>query len=385
MNYDFNTIHNREETFSVKYDLREKLFGTNDILPLWVADMDLQTAPEIVSALQKRVNHSIFGYTLQTEEFWDSAQKWIKKRHNWDIQQNEFVFTPGIVPALGFLIQSLSNENDQVGVFAPVYPPFFENVNQTNRRLVTFFLINKEGKYYIDFDEVEHAMKKGLKLIVFCNPQNPSGRMWKHSELTQLLELCEKYDVNIISDEIHADLTLWGNKHIPFASISEIAEKRVVTCMAPSKTFNLAGLNCAYLIFKNPLLKKNYLRLVQHLHFDFGGTFATVSMIAAYTQGEQWYQALLKHIESNITYVKKELASTKIKAMHPDATYLVWLDCKEFEPSGTLLKHFFYKTCKVGVQDGRQFGPSGVGYMRLNTACPFPILEEAITRIKKSL
>ncbi|KXX67384.1 MalY/PatB family protein [Flammeovirga sp. SJP92] len=385
MNYDFNKIYDREGTYSVKYGLREKLFGTEDIIPLWVADMDLAVAPEIVEALQKRVSHPIYGYTMQTDVFWQSAQNWIKKRHQWEVNSSELVFAPGIVPALGFLVQAFSEVNDKVGIFTPVYPPFYENVQKNNRELVQFSLQNKNGRYFIDFDKVEDAMKDGLKLIVFCNPHNPSGRMWKKEELTQLLALCEKYDVNIISDEIHADLTLWGNKHVPFASISEIAAKRVITCMAPSKTFNLAGLNCAYLIFKNEKLKSKYLKLVQHLHFDFGGTFATESMLAAYTKGEQWYKALLQHIEKNISFVEEKLASTPIHVMHPDATYLLWLDCKAFEPSGTLLKKFFYEKCKVGVQDGRQFGVDGVGFMRLNTATPFPILEKAVNRILESL
>lgn len=385
MEYNFNKIYNRENTFSVKYDLRNRLFGTEDILPLWVADMDLPTAPQITEALTKRIQHPIYGYTLQSDVFWKSAQDWIQKRHQWKIEMDEFVFTPGIVPALGFLVQTLSEQGDKVGVFTPVYPPFFENVTKTNRELITLPLKLENNLYHIDFNLLEDEMKKGLKLIIFCNPQNPSGKIWKQEDLQKLLSLCDKYDVNIISDEIHADLTLWGNKHTPLASLGEIAEQRVVTCMAPSKTFNLAGLNCAYLLFKNPIIKKKYLKLVQHLHFDFGGTFATEAMIAAYTQGEGWYQALIKHLEHNIKYVQEELKDTPILPMQPEATYLVWLNCKEFEPSGTLLKKFFYEKAKVGVQDGRQFGLNGYGFMRLNAACPFPIIEEAISRIKNAI
>ncbi|WP_281615632.1 PatB family C-S lyase [Flammeovirga sp. SubArs3] len=385
MKYDFDQIINREGYSTVKYDLREVIFNEKDIIPLWVADMDFATAPEIVDALQKRVSHPIYGYTLQNDDFWNAIINWTYKRHQWKVIKNELVFVPGIVPALGMLVQALTNVNDKVALFSPVYPPFYENIEKNKRELVNIPLINNDNYYSIDFGTFEDELKKGCKLLMFCNPHNPSGRVWKKEELEKLLDLCDQYDCNIISDEIHADLTLFGNKHVPFASLSAIAEKRVITCMAPSKTFNLAGLNCAYLIFKNPKLKSLYLDEVKHMHLDFGGTMGTEALKAAYNLGEDWYQELLKYIEENIKYVQEELKDTPIKIMPIEATYLLWLDCRGINESASMIVNFFHQKAKVGVQDGRHFGYTGAGFMRLNTACPRPVLEEAIKRIKGNL
>ncbi|MBB6461001.1 MalY/PatB family protein [Flammeovirga kamogawensis] len=385
MNYNFNKPIDRLSTDSVKYGLRKVLFGTEDIIPLWVADMDLPTAPEITAALVERMQHPIYGYTLQGDLFWESAINWIKKRHNWDIKKHEFTFTPGIVPAIGLLIQALSNQNERVAIFSPVYGPFKDNIIGTGRTLVDIPLINQNNFYNIDFDTLEKEMIKGLKLLVFCNPQNPSGRVWNKVELQKLLQLCEQYDVNIISDEIHADLVLFEATHTPLASLSEIGEKRVVTCMAPSKTFNLAGLNCAYLIFKNKELQKRYLAKVKHLHLDFGGIVATTSQIAAYNKGENWYQEVKKYFESNINYIIEELSDSPITVMKTNATYLLWLDCSKISRNNKILKDFFYKKAKVGVQDGEMFGAAGQGFMRMNIACARSILEESVKRIKIAL
>ncbi|OHX64981.1 MalY/PatB family protein [Flammeovirga pacifica] len=386
MNHDyFNQKIDRSDTSTVKYDLRKVLFGTDDILPLWVADMDLPTAPEIVEALTERIQHPIYGYTLQDNSFWQSAIDWIDKRHQWKVHRKDFVFVPGIVPALGLLVESLTKPKEKVGIFSPVYPPFKDNIIGNDRTLVDIPLINKNNHYFINFDQFEKELINGLKLILFCHPQNPSGRVWNKEELEKILSLCDQYDCNIISDEIHADLMFFGNKHIPFASLSKIAEKRVVTCMAPSKTFNLAGLNCAYLLFKNNDLKEKYIQRVKHMHLDFGGLMATESMKSAYTKGESWYQALLVHLEENINYVTQALSDTPIKVMKPQATYLIWLDCNALGNSQEEIKNLFYKKMKVGVQDGTMFGDAGKGFMRLNTACSRSLLEEAIQRIKSNL
>ncbi|MBB3700933.1 PatB family C-S lyase [Flammeovirga yaeyamensis] len=369
---------------TVKYDLRKVLFGTEDIIPLWVADMDLPTAPEITEALIKRLEHPIYGYTLQDNSFWQSAIDWIDKRHQWKVHRKDFVFVAGIVPALGFLVEAFTQPKEKVGIFSPVYPPFRDNIVGNDRTLVEIPFINTDNRYFIDFDLFEEELKNGLKLLIFCHPHNPSGRVWSKEELEKILQLCDQYDCNIISDEIHADLMFYGHKHIPFASLSDVAEKRVVTCMAPSKTFNLAGLNCAYLIFKNKELQDKYVNRVKHMHLDFGGLMATESMKAAYNQGENWYQDLLKHIQGNIDYIVEQFDKTPIKAMKPDATYLVWLDCRALGTQNQI-KEFFFKKAKVGVQDGLMFGIAGDGFMRLNTAYPKSVLEEAMKRILNQL
>ncbi|MEH0158546.1 PatB family C-S lyase [Limibacter armeniacum] len=384
MEYNFDEVISREETDTVKYGLREKLFGSKDVIPMWVADMDFRVPKEVQDALKARVEHPIFGYTIQSERCWESVVNWLERRHNWKVDQKELVFSPGIVPALSLLVHAFTKPEDKVLVFSPVYTPFFEAIKGNGRKVVPHHLQEVEGKYTIDFSVLEEQLSQGVKVMIVCNPHNPSGRMWTKPELQRLVELGKKYDTLIVSDEIHADLVLWGNKHTPMATVSEEAANRVITCMAPSKTFNLAGLNASYLVFKNETLQKQYRSVAGTLHLDFGGTMGTEAMIAAYTYGEEWLEQLLPYLERNISlvvnFIKEHIP--EIKPMVPDATYLLWLDCRALGLDDVSLKQFMVEEAGIGLNEGRLFGEGGKGWQRMNLACPKSIVEKAMAQLK---
>ncbi|MEA1986345.1 MAG: PatB family C-S lyase [Candidatus Marinimicrobia bacterium] len=383
MTYNFNKIIDRKKTNSAKYEMTKAVFGTDDILPMWVADMDFETPDFIVNAIQKRTNHHLFGYSSKPDSFYDSIINWMKKRHNWNVKREWITSSPGVVPALNLSVLAFTNPNDKIIIQPPVYHLFASAVKDNNRTLINNQLKLENGKYEIDFDDLENKIKDDIKMLIFCNPHNPVGAVWNKKDLLRLGNLCLENDVLLVSDEIHSDL-VFDQKHIPIASLSPEIANNTITCMAPSKTFNLAGLSTSEIIISNEEIREKFNHLLHNLHIHYGNIFGNIALESAYTYGEEWLEQLLKYLKNNIDFLVEyfEKYIPKIKVIIPDATYLIWLDCRELNLSDDELKKFFIKDVKIGLNDGISFGPGGEGFQRINIAYPKSIIEKAVERIK---
>ncbi|MDF1575998.1 MAG: PatB family C-S lyase [Bacteroidales bacterium] len=383
MKYDFDTIIDRTGTNSVKYDLREKLFGSKDVLPFWVADMDFAVADFILDAIRERLEHPVLGYTFRSDSFSQSVSLWLERRHRWQISTHAIGFSPGIVPALNMCVMEFTSPGDRVVVQPPVYFPFFSAVTNHDRELVYNQLVKRDGRYEMDLDHLEELFKKGVKLFLLCNPHNPVGRAWSMAELKKLAGLCVKYGVLVISDEIHSDLLLFGHSHIPFASLGDDVADLTLTCMAPSKTFNLAGLYTSVMIVTNPRLKKRYEKILDVVHVGGDNILGQVALEAAYTHGADWLDQLLAYLENNYTafvsYFRKALPDLHISPL--EATYLAWLDFSFLQLDDQGLNHFIIQKAGLGLNDGPMFGPGGSQHQRLNLATPKSILLEGAGRL----
>lgn len=384
---DFNKIIDRSNSKAVKLELKRVLFKTEDVIPLWVADMDFAVADEIQQALKDRIEHPIFGYTHQGSEFFDAIVNWQQKRHNWEVSARSISVVSGVIPALALSIQAFTNIGDKIMIQPPVYPPFFELVEKSGRELVRNSLLNNNGEYSIDFDDMEKSFADGVKLIILNNPHNPVGKVWTRIELEKLVELCVKYDVKILSDEIHSDLITSDKPHIPVASISKEASNITITCMAPTKTFNIAGLAVAYTIITDNKLRKAYRKELNLLHLSLGNTFGTEALIAGYSYGEEWLNSALTYIKSNISYVSGYLKMNipQVTMAKNEGTYLLWLDFRGLNLSQQELKKFLIEKAKIGLNQGSEFGEEGSGFARLNTATPRVILEKAMEQLKNAV
>jgi cysteine-S-conjugate beta-lyase len=385
--YDFDEIIPRENTDCVKYDLRKIFFDTEDVLPMWVADMDFRTPDFVIEALSRRLGHEILGYTLRGKEFNEAIIGWNKKRHGWNIHEKHIVFSPGVVPAVNMLVLSLTNPGDKIIIQPPVYYPFFTAVEKNHRTLVENPLRLHNGRLCMNFDDLRQKAK-GATMMIISHPHNPGGSLWTKDELLQLTEICLENNVIIVSDEIHSDLVFAPGKHIPPAGISPEIASQTITCNAPSKTFNLAGLATSYLIISNTEYRKKYNELLNdQLHVGMGNIFGPIALQAVYRHGDEWLRQLLAYVWENVQYVKSfcEKHIPKIKVIVPEATYMIWLDCRELALEGDALKDFFIKKAKLGLNDGKTFGTGGEGFMRMNVAAPRRVVEEAMNRIKKAI
>jgi len=383
MIYNFDKLINRKDTASVKYDLREKLFGNSEVLPMWVADMDFEVPEYITEALSERIKHGVFGYTYRPDSFFETISSWISRRHGWDISPETIGFSPGIVPALNMCILEFTDPGDAVVVQPPVYFPFFSAVSKHGRKLVYNQLLEKDGYYSIDFDAMEESFSSGAKMFFLCNPHNPVGRVWTRMELERMADLCVRYKVLVISDEIHADLVLGGRKHIPLASLGTEIADLCLTCMAPSKTFNLAGLYTSMVIASNPKLKKRYDKVLDAVHVGGDNIFGQLALEAAYTHGDEWLDQLLVYLEKNYQLLCKQLKSSvpDLIVSPLEATYLVWLDFSFLGMNDNELKEFMIGQAGLGLNDGPMFGPGGEQHQRMNIATPRSILEEGLGRL----
>ena len=381
---DFDKIIDRNSTKATKLELRKLLFKTEDIIPLWVADMDFAVADEIQDALKKRLEHPIFGYTYQDKEFFDAIINWQNRRHNWEVSARSISVISGVIPALALSIKAFSEEDDRIMIQPPVYPPFYELIEKSGRELVKNPLIEKDGNYSIDFVDMENSFKDGVKVIILNNPHNPVGKVWTREELETLVELCLKYDVKILSDEIHSDLITSSNPHIPIASISKEASEITITCMAPTKSFNIAGLAIAYTIITDNKLRKAYRRELNNLHLFIGNTIGTEALIAAYNDSETWLDNMLEYVKANVEYVSDYLKKNipQISTAKNEGTYLLWLDFRKLNLSNLELKKFLIEKAKLGLNQGFEFGEEGSGFARLNIATPRAILEKAMGQLK---
>lgn len=384
MKYDFDKIINRVGSNTAKWDEVEAKFGTKDVIPMWVADMDFRVAEPIVNALKKRAEHGIFGYTTMSDSYKEAVCNWMKKRHSWAVKKDWLIHSPGVVPALSIIIKEFTEPGDKIIIQSPVYYPFFEVVEGNGRELVCNPLKNVDGKYIMDYEDLERKMDEKVKLLILCNPHNPVGRVWKREELIKLGEICIKHNVKVISDEIHLDLVYKGHKHIPFASISDEFANNSITCFAPSKTFNIAGLQSALLSIPNKEYYERFANALAILDMRRDNCFGAVATETAYTQGEEWLDELLEYLEENldflVDYIKESIP--KIKVDKIEGTYLVWLDCRKLGMNKKELSEFMLKRAKVALDDGYWFGEEGEGFVRINIACPRSRLEEALKRIE---
>lgn len=380
----FNEGVNRLGTNAVKYDKYKENFNTNedDIIPMWIADMDFKTCDEITKALQNKLSTGNLGYDT-VNGYYESVVKWMRNRHNVDINVEDVVYTPGVVTAINFLLKILIKENDKVLVQSPVYHSFFRVLNENKCDIVQSELFIKDNRYEIDFDEFENKISTGVKVLILCNPHNPIGRVWTKEELERIVEICESYKVFIISDEIHSDLVFKGYKHTSLTTVAPYYKDNIVTLTAPSKTFNLAGLYVSNAIITDKKLRSRY----KELFSTTPNVLGAEALIAAYNKGETWLEELLEYIESNYNYVLKFVNENvpKIKVIKQEGTFLTWLDCRELGLSDEELERFFLEEAKLALSTGTAFGKGGSGFMRMNIGCPISTVKEALERLKNAV
>jgi len=381
--YNFDELIDRTNTNSVKYDGRKMFFGNADLLPLWVADMDFRTPDFIVEAIRKRTEHEVFGYTFKADLYNNSIVKWLKRRHNWEIKPEWISFSPGVVAGLTLAIEALSKPGDGVIVQPPVYFPFFDSVKGTGREMIENPLRLENGRYYFDLEDLKNKITPATRLLLLSNPHNPGGMAWNEKELTELAQICLENKILIISDEIHSDLIFDGFKHTPLAGISEEIAQNCVVCMAPSKTFNIAGLTTSFLVIPNKRHFVAYERVMRLPHLHMGNIFGTVALEAAYTHGDEWLRQLLVYLKGNYEHLEQFFIENlpEVKVMKPDATYLIWLDFSAFGLTDEALNQKLIDG-GIGLNRGVQFGKQGSGFMRMNIGCPRSVLQEALSLIK---
>ena len=383
MNYNFDEIINRNGTDSVKWDGVESRWGRNDLIPMWVADMDFRTAPFVIEALRKRLEHEVLGYTFACKEWSESIVNWVKERHGWTIREEMLTFTPGIVRGLAFVIQCFTQKGDKVMVMPPVYHPFFLVTQKNEREVVYSPLVLKNGQYHIDFDRFRRDVQ-GCKLLILSNPHNPGGRVWTKEELSQIADICYESGTLVISDEIHADLTLPPYKHPTFALISEKARMNSLVFMSPSKAFNMPGLASSYTIIENDELRHRFQTYMEASEFNEGHLFAYLSVAAAYSHGTEWLEQVLAYIKENVDFTENYLKEhiPTIKMIRPQASYLIFLDCRELGLNQEELNRLFIEDAHLALNDGATFGKEGEGFMRATLECALKQLEQAVISLE---
>jgi cysteine-S-conjugate beta-lyase len=386
MAIDFDKPIHCEGTNSVKFDGRQHYFGTTDVTPLWVADMDFAAPDCVQQALQERIQHPVFGYTFYPESLYQSIIDWFQRQHNWHIDRSWILMAPGVVPSLFAAVQAVTKTDDAVIVQPPVYFPFFTSVTTNNKKLLLNPLRETQGRYSIDFEHLEHCAKQGATLLMFCTPHNPVGRVWTEAELQEVLRIARAYDMTIVSDDIHADLTYSGIKHTMLGRLAQPGDK-IITTVAPNKTFNIPGLGLSAIIVPDAEQRKKINDVFESLHVRNTNPLSIIAFEAAYRGGDLWLKALMQYLETTRDFVANYIAQhlPKIKLVKPEATYLLWLDCRELGMSDTQLRDFFIKQCKLGLSPGTAFGEAGSGFMRMNIGTRRAVIEEALQSISRNL
>ncbi|MDO4487852.1 MAG: MalY/PatB family protein [Eubacteriales bacterium] len=386
MKYDFDQVVDRSNNLSAKYDERMKKFGTEDVIPLWIADMDFKTCQPVIDALKARAEQGMWGYTARPESYFESIKNWQSRRNGWTPDTSLMSFSPGVVQTLSAMIRLYTPEGGNVLIQTPVYSEFYDMAELANRKVIENKMVEKDGKWSVDFDDFERKLK-AADIFLLCNPHNPLGIVWTEDELRRMMELCLKYHVLVVSDEIHSDLIFHGKKHIVTASLSPEIAANVVTAISATKTFNLAGLQASTVIFPDMHKKQNFDRFWQNMDIHRNNAFSVVAVETAMNEGEEWLDQLLPYISANfdfvVDYIEKHIP--KIKTYAPDATYLMWLDCRELGLSNEELHDFMIQKAKLGLNDGCSFGRSLNGYMRLNAACPRCVLEKAMKQLEEAV
>jgi cystathionine beta-lyase len=383
---EFDKYINRKNTQSLKWDGMKAIFGKDDLLPMWVADMDFSPPKAVLEALGQRVKHGVFGYTIATEGTRGAIVDWLKNRHGWDISPDWLLFSPGVIPSIRMAIQTFTEPGDQVLLQSPVYTPFFQMIERNGRKVCNSPLVLNHNRYEIDFADFEEKLKSGVKLFLLSSPHNPAGRVWSREELSEMVRLCKKYGVLIAADEIHADLTASPYKHVPIASLDRSAAEKVLTFMAPSKTFNLAGLQASYMVIPNAELRRKVTAALARDGFSMLNTFGQIAMEAAYRHGGDWLDAAIAYIRGNIALVKEETEKhlPELSVIEPEGTYLVWIDCRKLGLPDPELKKRLLEKGKLALNFGDAYGPGGEGFVRMNVACPREIVQEGMNRLKKA-
>lgn len=374
---------NRQGTYTTKYDDAKEKFGTDDLIPLWVADMDLASPLCVQETLAQRAAHPVYGYTVYPPRYYDAIQTWMGKRFSWAIEKEWIVPCYGVVPSINFAITAYSNVGDSIMIQSPIYPPFMSSVKHKERKVLDNTLVYQGGTYHIDFQDFE-AKAKEAKLFLLCSPHNPSARAWRRDELEEMIRLCRKHDVLIIADEIHADI-VYDTVHHPLGSFSEMMQHCVIL-NAPSKTFNIAGLNTSYAIIPNEKLRKSFMVEQNKSGITNGNPFGIEALMSAYEEADLWLETLKKYLKANVLYVQTFLKEKQIPitSLPVEATFLMWLDCSALGLSQEELKTFFFEKAKLGLNDGESFGEAGRGFMRLNVGTSREVLEEAMVRLNEA-
>jgi cystathionine beta-lyase len=382
LKFDFDRIIPREGTGAVKLEWRKQLFGREEVIPMWVADMDFAVPPCVSDAIRQRAEHPIFGYTALTDSYYEAIIGWQRRRMGWEIQKDWLFFTPGVVTALNLLVETFTRPGDGVIVQPPVYFPFFWAVERNGRKLLLNRLSEVNGVYGIDWEDLEANIRSGAKMLILCSPHNPVSRAWTREELERIGQLCLENGVLILSDEIHGDLVLPGHTHIPMATLSEEIARNTITCIAPSKTFNLAGMFTSSIIIPDENLRKKYKVNEERIHLS-PNIFGIVASEAAYAHGGEWLDELLLYLGSNAEFVRNafEKQMPRVKMSPLEATYLMWLDFRELNLTDEELEKALVNKAGVGLSPGRIFGPGGEGFQRLNIACPRSVLEKVTENI----
>lgn len=385
--YDFDRVIDRSDTYSYKWGQSEKLFGRPDVLPLWVADMDFEPPKQVVDALVERAEHGVYGYTFRPPEYYEAVAGWLKRRHGWDVRREWISTSPGVVAALSLLVHTFTQPEDRVIIQSPVYYPFYDVIRMHGRKVVENELLLRDGRYEIDFVQLERQAAEGAKLLLLCSPHNPGGRVWTSEELARIGDICLRHGILVVADEIHHDLVFRGYKHVPFASISDEIAQISFTCMATSKTFNMAGLQASSLIIPNDDLRRRYEHALKTFSLHMESYFGVSAVIAAYTHGDEWLEQLIDYLQGNVDYLTDFIARRlpQIKVMRPEATYLVWMDCSAISGDPAELKKLMYEQARVAFNDGSVYGERGAGYLRVNLACPRSILAEALERFAQAV
>ncbi len=387
MKYNFDEVIDRHNTGAMKIEKSTEVFGREDIIPLWIADMDFATPDFILDSIRNRCEHPIMGYTVPSKEYFKSITNWIAQRHHWKVELEWMGFLAGVVPSISFAINTFSQRNDEVIVQPPVYPPFIDVTHNNNRQVVYNPLKVVNGRFEMDFEDLERKITGKTRVFVLCNPHNPGGRTWDKETLTRLADICYKHGILVVSDEIHSDVALKGETHTPFATVSKLAEQNSVTYIAPSKTFNMAGIISSSYIIPNPRIRKKFQHFLESSHLGAGNIFAYTAAKAAYEQGSDWLNQMLDYVQSNLEFVLDFLKTNipQIKAMVPQASFLVWLDCSELGMDTDELQDFMVNKVGIGMNKGTTFGPGGEQHLRLNIGCPRKVLEQALNSLKKNL
>lgn len=388
MKYDFDTVIERKGSGDVMHEALHKMWGRDDLLPMWVADMDFAVLPEIVEALHQRLEHPIFGYTVSPEDYWETIIQWIRDHHQWDVKAEWMRFIPGIVKGIGLVTNVFSNPGDKVIILPPVYHPF-RITPQGNGRQVVFspLKLMEDGYYEIDFDNLEQICDEQCKILILSNPHNPAGIVWSRETLVRLADFCYAHHLLVISDEIHCDMALFGHKHIPFASVSDHAREISITFQAPTKTFNIAGIVSSYCIVPNAEIRRKFFTWLDANEFSAMHIFAPIATMAAYRYGEEWRKQMLHYVEGNIKFVEDYCREhmPQIRPLRPQASFLIWLNCRDLHLSHEQLIHLFVDEAHLALNDGEMFGQGGQGFMRLNIAMPRKIVEQGMRQLAEAV
>ncbi|WP_165020771.1 MalY/PatB family protein [Dysgonomonas sp. ZJ279] len=385
--HNFDEIIDRRGTGAIKTDVLKERYGREDLISLWVADMDFLSPPAVQEAIIERAQHAIFGYTHPKQSYYDAIINWVERNHDWKIEQEWLSYIPGIVKGIAFVIDCFIARDQKVIIQPPVYHPFRIIPTMHHRTVVDNQLILEAGQYKMDLKGLQKAIDLQCKLLILCNPHNPGGRVWTRQELADIAEICYDNNILVISDEIHCDLTHENNKHIPFATVSEKAAQNSITFMAPSKTFNIAGIVSSYSIIPNKALRDKFHAYLISSELNEGHLFVYPATEAAYNRGEEWLSEAKDYIWKNICFVDEYMKQhiPQIKVMKPEASFLIWLDCKALKLSQADLVSLFVNDAKLALNDGMMFGAGGEGYMRMNVGTPRSIIEKALNNLKKAV